>query len=322
MPDGVSNDWGGWEYKDIFIPSGMMVDSVYGSFKRPGYNIDAHDYIFSFNNGTTYNSSTNSIPFSYSSINTTMYNIWFDLTMSNYIGPGMIRVGLPTNASATWDSLGVSTSPYTGGTDCYSSPSDTCNSVECDTYGVGPGPQPTGWAYKEIVIPSGFSIDSINAHFSRSNQDIYSAYYCPGCTVFDFSSSTLLTGANIVNQYNDWVDLTSESLIGNGILRVFAPTQADPVVWDSICVSISPLTTDLSELFALSDMSIFPNPTSNNITISSSKNGVLMLYNIMGKEIRSIVKSEKQILLNVANLNSGVYFIQESNGNTVKFIKN
>lgn len=109
-PDGTFPAWGDWSYKDILIPVGMQVDSVYGAFQRPGYATDAEDFIFTFNTGATFDGPNSTSPWDYLSETNSLYGHWIDLTSFNYEGQGVVRIGLPTPAGAIWDSVGIATS--------------------------------------------------------------------------------------------------------------------------------------------------------------------------------------------------------------------
>lgn len=113
-PDGTYAPWGDWAYKDILIPAGMKVDSVYGAFQRPGYPSDAEDFIFSFNLGATFDGGTASSPWDYLAETNSLYGYWINLTTFSYEGEGVVRIGLPTPAGAIWDSVGIATSPVSG----------------------------------------------------------------------------------------------------------------------------------------------------------------------------------------------------------------
>lgn len=113
-PDGTSPAWGDWAYKDIYIPAGQQVDSVFGAFQRPGYPADAHDFIFSFSTGATYDGGSASSPWDYLAETNSLYGYWIDLTSFSYEGQGVVRIGLPTPAGAVWDSVGIATSSVSG----------------------------------------------------------------------------------------------------------------------------------------------------------------------------------------------------------------
>lgn len=111
-PDGTYAPWGDWAYKDILIPAGQKVDSVYGAFTRSGYPADEEDFIFSFSSGAIFDGGTATSPWNYLDETSSLYSYWIDLTSFNYEGQGVVRIGLPTPAGAIWDSVGVATSYF------------------------------------------------------------------------------------------------------------------------------------------------------------------------------------------------------------------
>lgn len=113
-PDGTFQPWGDWAYKDILIPAGQKVDSVFGAFERPGYPADAEDFIFSFSSGAVFDGGTATSPWNYQTENNSLYGYWIDLTTFSYEGQGVVRIGLPTPAGAVWDSVGIATSSISG----------------------------------------------------------------------------------------------------------------------------------------------------------------------------------------------------------------
>lgn len=84
------------------------------------------------------------------------------------------------------------------------------------------------------------------------------------------------------------------------------------------CSTLSTSDFDLTQ-----DISIYPNPTSNSITISSATNIIsLELYNLLGKRVM-VAKNRNK--LDLSNLNLGVYLINiqtEKRKITKKIIKN
>ncbi|TVZ57228.1 putative secreted protein (Por secretion system target) [Lutibacter sp. Hel_I_33_5] len=72
-------------------------------------------------------------------------------------------------------------------------------------------------------------------------------------------------------------------------------------------------------------ISMYPNPSKNNITISSKeKIENITIYNILGKSIRTINVDSNSKNINVSDLNAGIYMVKYSaNGKigTAKFIK-
>ena len=91
---------------------------------------------------------------------------------------------------------------------------------------------------------------------------------------------------------------------------------------------------DTNDFVGISDYSIptaniivYPNPTSGQLTVSSSEAiRNITIYDLSGRLVESVdVNADMQVNLNVARLNSGVYFIKTQLENqqtkTSKFIK-
>jgi hypothetical protein len=121
-PDGTDRPWAsGWSYKEFIVPDGYRIDSVFGGFARPAFPASDDDYIFAICEGTTtfdtstaigFNIATTTQPFNYSLIDTSMYNVWYNLTSFNYTSTGVVQVYLPTNDGAIWSNLCFAISPY------------------------------------------------------------------------------------------------------------------------------------------------------------------------------------------------------------------
>ncbi|MCB9364694.1 MAG: T9SS type A sorting domain-containing protein [Flavobacteriales bacterium] len=84
--------------------------------------------------------------------------------------------------------------------------------------------------------------------------------------------------------------------------------QTARVIWrdNSTFTSVNEIDVDNIKL------NTYPNPASNNVTIdySISKNGSLIMHDLVGKEVArySLVKNANKLNINVNNLKSGVYF--------------
>ena len=78
------------------------------------------------------------------------------------------------------------------------------------------------------------------------------------------------------------------------------------------CYSYKYLTKNNIKAIQYNDIEIFPNPASNQLFINNSD--VLLqdifIYNIMGKEIRRYSVSTTRIILDISNLQPGMYFLK------------
>ena len=66
---------------------------------------------------------------------------------------------------------------------------------------------------------------------------------------------------------------------------------------------------------------LYPNPTSNNLTIETTKPATISLVNVLGQELFSS-KIETSATINVSFLAAGIYFVKDiQNGGSVKLVK-
>ena len=65
---------------------------------------------------------------------------------------------------------------------------------------------------------------------------------------------------------------------------------------------------------------IYPNPSSNQLTIECKENGVLNIYNLNGEIVFAQEKQTNRVVLDIEDLHSGIYFVQ-LNDTYSQFIK-
>ena len=77
------------------------------------------------------------------------------------------------------------------------------------------------------------------------------------------------------------------------------------------------LTTEITEL-VFSDLSIYPNPAKETLTISNLPNGsVVNITDVRGKSVYKSVITSEQAIINTANFANGVYIVQIENSGSV-----
>lgn len=75
-----------------------------------------------------------------------------------------------------------------------------------------------------------------------------------------------------------------------------------------------------SKDFVLKNVSVYPNPTTEKITISTKEQfNSIKIYNVLGKTIKTFTNSKE---LNISDLSDGLYFLRTDTGLQAKFIKN
>lgn len=62
--------------------------------------------------------------------------------------------------------------------------------------------------------------------------------------------------------------------------------------------------------FENSEFAVYPNPATENITLSSNGNGFYRVYSVLGKELDSGEINKGNQVISLSNLNSGIYFIE------------
>ncbi len=143
----------------------------------------------------------------------------------------------------------------------------------------------------------------------------------PTATATDNGDATLTAGGTGTYQ---WIDCSTGSAIAGATAQTFAPTingsyavvVSNGTCSDtSACVVIDYIGIKESTLMSVS---VFPNPTNNNVTvIFSATNASIEVLDAQGKLLQTVnAKSGDQISL--ANYQTGVYFIKVSSTNGSK----
>jgi len=72
-------------------------------------------------------------------------------------------------------------------------------------------------------------------------------------------------------------------------------------------------------------LSMFPNPVSSNLSITSFENlDAISIYNVIGQEVMSLKVNDKNIVINVSNLQDGIYILKALSDGKIsssKFVK-
>lgn len=146
------------------------------------------------------------------------------------------------------------------------------------------------WIFRNVLLPD-----------NKTNEELSNGY-------IDFKINLrdkLEIGTNIRNKAYIYFDF-QEAIITNEAVNI-------------VSNNIGIVTPKIGKI------EIFPNPTSNFITIKNNENIDLniLIENVIGKTLTSVlVKKQSQQMLDVSNLNKGIYFIKIDGNSTLKFIKN
>ena len=74
----------------------------------------------------------------------------------------------------------------------------------------------------------------------------------------------------------------------------------------------------------IAKVKLYPNPASNNIRFTNIQEATIMITDVTGKVVLQTEEVDENSLINVSNLNSGIYLVNiknESMNETIKFVK-
>jgi len=75
------------------------------------------------------------------------------------------------------------------------------------------------------------------------------------------------------------------------------------------------------EDLAIETISVAPNPTNDNLTISTQLNMTISIVNLLGERLMKVELSKGQNLIETENFVPGVYLIETAKGQTIRFVK-
>ena len=131
----------------------------------------------------------------------------------------------------------------------------------------------------------------------------------------------LVAGTDFSFTFDDIDDTDAFVQYGFGIAGINA-NPADEATLGSVVVTTNSLS--VSDFNAI-NVSLFPNPTSDNISIKSDKHITdVLIYNTLGQTVKSASPQATNFSVETSYLNSGVYFVNlktDTASKTLKFIK-
>lgn len=131
----------------------------------------------------------------------------------------------------------------------------------------------------------------------------------------------LVAGTDFSFTFDDIDDTDAFVQYGFGIAGINA-NPADEATLGSVVVTTNSLS--VSDFNAI-NVSLFPNPTSDNISIKSDKHITdVLIYNTLGQTVKTASPQATNFLVETSYLNSGVYFVNlktDTASKTLKFIK-
>jgi len=112
---------------------------------------------------------------------------------------------------------------------------------------------------------------------------------------------------------------------GNLLICDLSNNRIRKVTFNSNCTDTTgtDTTTSVSNLAHTSIVHIYPNPTYNNITVSSgSVINCITIINLLGQTVfKELYNNGNKEQINIANLSSGVYFIKVNDSYVQKMVK-
>ena len=135
--------------------------------------------------------------------------------------------------------------------------------------------------------------------------------------------------ANADNQNVTWsVDDAAKATISatglltakaDGTVTVTATSQDNTAIKGTLAITISGQATAVPSI-SMAEISVYPNPASDVIKITSELKSEVVIYNILGKvEIAKLVDANGTI--SIQNLKAGVYIVNIKAGSQVKTVR-
>ena len=262
-PDGITTYDQNWSYADFQIPAAGMVTSTFGGFRRPSYPVKSYDYIAQFApSGQNISHLDGFQLFNYDQIDSSLYGKNFDLSSQQILGPGVLRISLPTNVSAIWDSACVT----------YNEPAVICKNTP-----DGITSYDANWSFVDFELPSGNKLKAVYNEFLRpsyptSAQDFIVQHRKISESFTSLDQGQLFNYDHIdTSLYFKWTDVSDKNVIGNEVIRISAPTSVG-LTWGKVC--IEPIQSGTSAI----------NPKYGQKEISKRPSNILLKRNVLGRE--------------------------------------
>ncbi len=233
VPDGITIYDHNWSFADFHIPKNSKVKSSYGGFTRPSYPPAAGDYNVQFDSTTTgIHSLYEKRVFNFDNYDTTLYNKEFNLSNFNLIGPGYVRISLPTAVNASWNQACVTYDTIPNITVTCKSTPDGITYYDANwtfvDFDLGEGQALLG-VYNEFLRPAYSDHDGDFIVQKRTVQQSFSSLFQDTLFNFDEIDTSL---------YFKWTSLTAKNVMGHKVIRVSAPTGAG-LSWGKVCIQTS-----------------------------------------------------------------------------------
>ncbi|MCE3278323.1 MAG: hypothetical protein K0S44_514 [Bacteroidetes bacterium] len=140
------------------------------------------------------------------------------------------------------------------------------------------------------------------------------------------AGSTL--SANSSGGTYQWINCTNGNILPGETNQSFTPTANGNyavIIQQNTCIDTSDcynvvITGVSNYLTSNSDIIVYPNPFSSNTTITflnDQENSIIKITDVLGNEIKTILFSGKDLILEKGDMAQGLYFIHIINGNKI-----
>jgi hypothetical protein len=165
----------------------------------------------------------------------------------------------------------------------------------------------------------GFDTASTTTNYNATLRNVGEVVYI--VIGYDFATNSLNGWINPVNGASPTfgINPTTPFLnLGGFILRQDAATTTPTIILDELKIGTSQADLGLTlgtQNNEIAGLKVYPNPVSNGVLhVESNLNTerIISLYDVLGKEVIKTTTSNTTI--NIANLNSGIYFVKITEG--------
>ncbi len=178
--------------------------------------------------------------------------------------------------------------------------------------------QPSG-PYKWIKIVHNDLNISIMGNFGTVDQRVAAEFVKVGTWHNYFSQESINVD-----------DPNIEILLRPGEFHIFTDKPIDNFLNDTVPVSYNNIITGVEDNLVSQQITVYPNPVQNELTISRSalppgKNATITLYNLLGKKVMTLAPKntteQKSIKINLNYIASGTYILKYTDEHTVAFTR-
>lgn len=199
------------------------------------------------------------------------------------------------------------------------------NQVPCHIY-----PGPGNYTVQLFVTASNGNSDTASAIITiEPNPVAQFSYNNVSGTLVDLTDLSTISTGNITTWYWSFGDSTfsiqhnpSHVYPAVGMYYTCLTVSSASGCSDTFCDSVNVIGVGMDEYDLSSGISIGPNPAKNKLTVSSMQLTIdqLDIFDIAGRNVfsrQAAAGNQRQVILDISHLNSGIYFLKIKTGNIV-----